>query len=1105
MDISTTQKMSPDNLFLTCTEDNDREDFSSLEEFDNESQKDMEEFNTNMDNNVSYLDISNIISTGNIEVETDIRENSYVDDTNLIGHYLDITEPVIQEVGEGYNEEQEEERVNEEEEVKEEEVKEEEERVNEEQEEEKVEEGEEEMVNEEQEEEKIEEGEEEEEEERVNEEVKEEEQEVKEEERVNEEEKIEEEDEEVKEEEMVNKEEEVKEEEMVNKEEEVKEEEEEERVNEQEEKVEEEERVNEEEEEEEEEEERVKVEEEEKVEEEKEEEEERVKVEEEEKVEEEKEEEEERVKVEEKIKVEEFLTEKNWVQYVLNYEDLIMSEVITYPKALDHWLRHGKNEGRQIAELPNRFFDWKSYIENNIDLLKIGVNSREKAINHWIRYGCREGRQIQYTPDEDLFDWEYYLQNNEDIKINGDNIKEEALKHWHLHGKKENRKHKYIISKDNCFDWIQYRENYEDLKHILHTYEEALHHWNNHGQKEGRTFEKIIEPPIEEFDWKQYVANYIDLQECGINTYEKALHHWVHNGKREGRNYINIYEEGFKQYDNFELSNVNNNLFFKPKYDNYGLHYCGWEKVINVFISQYKEKEIKCKMIHELFFDEWLEKLLLWGNKMVNEKFLYKIRENKLHLISFIHNPYYIPEPNCNKKGLLLSDDAQFNKNLFKLIEKEQLSNNIEYLYCLSLSHKEILCNKYPQYQNKFVSVYHPIMSDENISFSYELFLSNKHILHIGWWLRNFNSFINFKLPPSYKKKIIIKDDFKQDFFKNITIPKNNNIEFKYQLSNEKYREVFTNSVIFADIVEGVANNTILECILFNTPIILRRTPSSEEYLGKEYPLFFNTIEELFYLYDESVLLNLIQSSHNYLRNMDKTHISIETFNNKLNYDLDKLHNSTSDKILTWVLLITHTEIYKLYLFIEEFLKQENVSELYLDVVYSPEGDNQYLLEVRKIKEKYQNNKDIRWREIDLEKSDQCIMNETFENCLTEFMTLVQVNDTFETNFSKTHIHYLKENPSCDISTSGYYIINENNDLLLNSFNKNQSFIFSITETLSNNNIFVWRTSISNYISIHNIPVTEFSILLMEYFVKQNLNLKCCSQEPLHTINLNMI
>ena len=50
---------------------------------------------------------------------------------------------------------------------------------------------------------------------------------------------------------------------------------------------------------------------------------------------------------------------------------------------------------------------------------------------------------------------------------------------------------------------------------------------------------------------------------------------------------------------------------------------------------------------------------------------------------------------------------------------------------------------------------------------------------------------------------------------------------------------MFTNSVVFADIIDGVANNTILECIYFNTPIIIRRTESSEEYLGSEYPLFF--------------------------------------------------------------------------------------------------------------------------------------------------------------------------------------------------------------------------------------------------------------------------
>jgi len=38
-----------------------------------------------------------------------------------------------------------------------------------------------------------------------------------------------------------------------------------------------------------------------------------------------------------------------------------------------------------------------------------------------------------------------------------------------------------------------------------------------------------------EFDWKQYIANYADLQAAGITTEKKALAHWNRFGKKEER------------------------------------------------------------------------------------------------------------------------------------------------------------------------------------------------------------------------------------------------------------------------------------------------------------------------------------------------------------------------------------------------------------------------------------------------------------------------------------------------------------------------------------------------------------------------------------------
>ena len=96
------------------------------------------------------------------------------------------------------------------------------------------------------------------------------------------------------------------------------------------------------------------------------------------------------------------------------------------------------------------------------------------------------------------------------------------------------------------------------------------------------------------------------------------------------------------------------------------------------------------------------------------------------------------------------------------------------------------------------------------------------------------------------------------------------------------------NSCIFTDILDCVANNTILECIKFNCPIILRRTSSAEEYLGVAYPLFFNNKDELSFLKEEGFLLDLIIQAHIYLKGMDKSRFKIDTFNRKIKYEQRK-------------------------------------------------------------------------------------------------------------------------------------------------------------------------------------------------------------------------
>jgi GR25 family glycosyltransferase involved in LPS biosynthesis len=69
----------------------------------------------------------------------------------------------------------------------------------------------------------------------------------------------------------------------------------------------------------------------------------------------------------------------DWVSYVNAYSDLQGMNICTQWEAYDHWLKHGKRQGRLIFK-----FDWLLYLKSNPNLIKGGINTKMLAYNHWI-------------------------------------------------------------------------------------------------------------------------------------------------------------------------------------------------------------------------------------------------------------------------------------------------------------------------------------------------------------------------------------------------------------------------------------------------------------------------------------------------------------------------------------------------------------------------------------------------------------------------------------------------------------------------------------------------------------------------------------------------
>jgi hypothetical protein len=96
------------------------------------------------------------------------------------------------------------------------------------------------------------------------------------------------------------------------------------------------------------------------------------------------------------------------------------------------------------------------------------------------------------------------------------------------------------------------------------------------------------------------------------------------------------------------------------------------------------------------------------------------------------------------------------------MLETINLESKIVYLYTLSVSHKKYIYKNYPNYRNKLVSVYHPIDLNSSNMFDYTSFEKNKRIFHIGWWLRNFKTFVDLNIPCQFQKYILVKKSFEK-------------------------------------------------------------------------------------------------------------------------------------------------------------------------------------------------------------------------------------------------------------------------------------------------------------------------------------------------------
>jgi len=364
---------------------------------------------------------------------------------------------------------------------------------------------------------------------------------------------------------------------------------------------------------------------------------------------------------------------------------------------------------------------------------------------------------------------------------------------------------------------------------------------------------------------------------------------------------LNFIKQSYYENDEFYFQNPD---FEWTSYATiYGLN------TYNLTLQHYnKNIENKCELQFQkmkfIIFDEWLEKKYIWDNEIEPPEYKYKF-------LSFIHDPplFDIPEEIYN--SFEEQDTKSLENNPMFLREKE----NLRILITLSESHKKYIDRNINISKNTRVcQLLHPLeIHNKKYMFNIEKFIENKtkSMYIIGWWLRKYDIFLKLScnksiimkqfegiVPSNYCltqiRKIISPENINYDLIQQPyfseeemdTLNNEYNVTLYDYLDNDDYDKIFYNNIVFLDVFAANANNLILECIMNNTPILVRYNSSIIDYLGSEYPFYFTNAQEAEY---KSNNMELIINTHLYLKYMDKTPFTYQYFNNSLNKII--LHN----------------------------------------------------------------------------------------------------------------------------------------------------------------------------------------------------------------------
>jgi hypothetical protein len=299
----------------------------------------------------------------------------------------------------------------------------------------------------------------------------------------------------------------------------------------------------------------------------------------------------------------------------------------------------------------------------------------------------------------------------------------------------------------------------------------------------------------------------------------------------------------------FKLKKYEKKLNLSNEMDGFfGQHRSGWYYVLRLLEKLQRPEGI--------LLDSFIERTFCWHPE--------GIRSHTEPWIGFIHVPPNVPDWFIYE---------QSNDYIFKSEAWKKSLPFCRGLFTLSKYHRKNLKTKLDlPLENLVFPTETPA-----VKWQWEKFEKNKEkkIVQVGWWLRKLHTI--FQLPVRSYGKIFLKVTHtdidgllkkeremlrKEGTFNDKMYETAESVTF---IPDHEYDKLLSQNLVIINLYDSSANNTIIECIVRNTPVLVNPIEPVLEYLGEDYPFYFSSLQEAA---EKAENTDLIYKTHKYLLNL---------------------------------------------------------------------------------------------------------------------------------------------------------------------------------------------------------------------------------------------